>query len=96
MGATAVALGPVGSPEPTSAVRQSRPPQLPTLAARGRRAHADGGDETALGECEGVKTSLELRFFQWGAAAGRHHPARAHAENAAPAPACVNRYSETH
>lgn len=55
MGATAEARGPVGSPEPASAVRQSHPPQLPTRAARGRRADADGGDEMGLGECEEVK-----------------------------------------
>lgn len=40
------ARGPVGSPELASAVRQSHPPPCPTLAAGGRRAHADGGDET--------------------------------------------------
>ena len=89
-GATAAARAPVGSPEPASAVKQSRPRHnypLRLLVAGGYRQAMKRGP----GECEGVKASLELRFF--GGVPWRGGIARLVRTLKT---ACASRYSETH
>lgn len=76
----AAARGPVGSPEPASAVRQSR--RWPE--GTGRRWGWKRGESRA-----------GARAIRWDAETGRQHPACARLGKAAPALTCASTYSET-